>query len=76
MRSIMAKMGNTQDFPRLKVGIGRPESPKFPIAAWVLSKFDKEEQAVLDDAIDEAVNVVESVLALGMEKANSGVRLN
>lgn len=24
LRSIMERMGNTQDFPRIKVGIGRP----------------------------------------------------
>eukprot|EP00798_Chlamydomonas_sp_ICE-L_P010254 gene10254-8172_t len=31
LRSIMARMGNSQDFPRIKIGIGRPSGPT-PIA--------------------------------------------
>ncbi len=34
-RSIIARMGNTQEFPRLKVGIGRPVGD-LPIATYVL----------------------------------------
>ena len=35
MRSIMQHMKGAQDFPRLKIGIGRPEG-RMPVAAFVL----------------------------------------
>ena len=42
MRSIMANLGGAQDFPRLRVGIGRPSGQK-PVAEHVLTPFDKRE---------------------------------
>ncbi len=35
LRSIMERMGNTQDFPRIKLGIGRPSSERALAAASV-----------------------------------------
>ncbi|GLI59692.1 hypothetical protein VaNZ11_001637 [Volvox africanus] len=74
LRSIIDRMGGTQDFPRIKIGIGRPTGP-VPIATYVLQPFSKAERPEIDSAVQESVTLVKSVLALGLEKAASGHRI-
>ena len=48
IKNIIAHLG-TQEFPRIKVGIGeKPEG--WDLADYVLSKYSKEEQKALDEA--------------------------
>ena len=46
MRSIMQHMKGAQDFPRLKIGIGRPEG-RMPVAAFVLQVNPNFEEQML-----------------------------
>ncbi|EFJ49268.1 hypothetical protein VOLCADRAFT_59597 [Volvox carteri f. nagariensis] len=50
LRSIIDRMGGAQDFPRIKVGIGRPSGP-MPIATYVLQPFSKAERPDIDLAV-------------------------
>jgi peptidyl-tRNA hydrolase, PTH1 family len=59
MRSIIQWFGNSHAFPRIKVGIGRPEGP-IPIASYVLGRFGEDQQAELDAVIRSGVCAVES----------------
>lgn len=46
------------------------------MAAYVLSKFARgQEREDIDFAVQEAVQVLRSVLLLGVEKTSSGVRV-
>ncbi|KAG2425984.1 hypothetical protein HXX76_013355 [Chlamydomonas incerta] len=74
LRSIIERMGGTQDFPRIKIGIGRPSGP-MPIASYVLQPFSKGEKPEIDTAVQESIVMIKSVLALGLEKAASGHRV-
>jgi len=56
-----------------QIGIGRPLG-EFPISAYVLQDFSKKEREVIDVAVEESADIVKSVLAVGLEKALSGVR--
>lgn len=56
-----------------QIGIGRPAG-ELPIASYVLQDFTKKEKEVIDVAIVESADIVKSVLAVGLEKALSGVR--
>ena len=47
MRSIITLTGSDQ-FPRIKLGVGEKPHPDYDLAAWVLSKFTKEEQPVIE----------------------------
>ena len=76
MRSIIAQNANSQDFPRIKVGIGRPPAGGMPVPAWVLGRFTKDETPLMEQAAVEAIDAMEAVLTLGVEKASSGQRLN
>ena len=55
-------------------GIGRP-SPSFPVASFVLQNFSDAERADVDGAVRAGADAVRAILALGVERAVSGVRL-
>jgi PTH1 family peptidyl-tRNA hydrolase len=67
MRSIIARLG-TQEFARLRVGIGRPPGRMDP-AAYVLQPFTRDEEIVMDTARDRAVEAIECFLAEGIVAA-------
>lgn len=74
LRSAIECLGGSQDFPRLKIGIGRPPGSMLA-AAWVLQNFSGQEKEVIDVAVQESVLVVQTILSLGLEKALSGTRI-
>lgn len=67
LKDISKSLG-TQDFIRLRFGIGRPPGRQNP-ADYVLSDFSSTERKTLDTLIDEAADAIEDVLALGLDKA-------
>ena len=66
MRSIIQQLGN--DFPRLRLGVGRPPG-RMPAAAYVLQNFGKADQPLLNDLLDEAVRAIDTYLHDGIELA-------
>jgi PTH1 family peptidyl-tRNA hydrolase len=68
MKSIIQHIG--QDFPRLRVGIGRPAG-KMPPAAWVLQDFGKDDMPIVTDIISEAIRATETYLREGIQLAMS-----
>jgi PTH1 family peptidyl-tRNA hydrolase len=67
MGSIMAKL-DTQNFARLRVGIGRPPGRMDP-RDYVLHDFDAEEEAILPEVLDHAVDAIRRFVAAGNEQA-------
>ena len=57
MRSVVNELG-TQDIQRLRIGI-KPQRTICDLCDYVLSKGKIEEQEVLDEAIDNAVDFLE-----------------
>ena len=69
LRSIASHLG-TQDFLRLRVGVGRPgRGDQRPPADYVLSPFTPEEDA--DDLVARAAEAVETLDAEGLEQAQA-----
>lgn len=66
MQSIIEHLG-TQNFPRLRVGIGRP--PDEDAVSYVLSDFTPEEKAVMDGTCERVVAAVECFLTQGITVA-------
>ncbi len=66
MESIIARVG-TSDFPRLRVGIGRP-NPNTDIN-HVLGSFGEDERAVMDETFARAVDAIDVWLADGITVA-------
>lgn len=74
MRSIIAHLG-TNEFPRVKIGIGRPPTGGVSIATYVLQGFTPSEEQGIQDAIQQSIEAIRAVFVLGMEKAVSGNRV-
>jgi len=66
MRDIIRLIGS-EDFPRIRIGIGRPEREK--LSSFVLSKFREEEIKDVADAVERAAKAAESIVTEGLEKA-------
>ncbi len=67
IKSIIAHLGS-QDFPRLRIGIGKSDGKKQTIG-HVLGKFAPEEKKVMQEMLDISVNAVEKSLKEGVEQA-------
>ncbi len=65
LNSINAELGS-QDYPRLRIGIGRPTSGAI---AHVLTRFSAEEAETLAKALELAVDAVEAWIEHGTEYA-------
>ena len=68
LKSIIQHLG-TDQFPRLKVGVGGKPDPDYDLADWVLGKFRGEDRKVMDEAVKRAAGAVECILKDGCEKA-------
>ena len=68
MKSIINHLGN--EFPRLRLGIGRPPG-RMPPAAYVLQDFGKEDEPIVVELIDTAVKAVTTFLTDGINLAMS-----
>lgn len=67
IKSVIEALG-TQQFVRLKIGIGRP-APGQDSADYVLERVTKDEMAVLDPCLERAVDALECVIYRGSEVA-------
>jgi peptidyl-tRNA hydrolase, PTH1 family len=72
LRSIAQAIG-TQDFLRLRIGVGRPgRGDRRSVSDYVLSGFD--EEADVDELVARAADAVETIVSDGLEAAQ--VRFN
>ena len=67
LRSLKAHLPD-DGFIRVRLGIGRPP-PEWDPADYVLGKFAKSEHAQRDRMLEEAEEVVLSIIQLGIQKA-------
>ena len=67
LRSIAQVLG-TQDFLRLRIGVGRPErGDRRPLADWVLANFEPHENAA--EIVGSAADAVETLVREGVTQA-------
>ncbi len=67
IRSIISSLGS-DEFWRLKIGVGRPPGRIDP-ADYVLSRFRKDERAIMDRVVEDAVAVALAFIVDGGEAA-------
>jgi len=63
--SIIASLGS-EEFPRIRVGIGRPDSDE---VSYVLSDFTAEEKEIAREAVAQVTDALLCILAEGIEAA-------
>ena len=69
-KPIISSLGS-QEFPRIKIGVGAKPHPDYDLADWVLSRFTLAEQKLLDPAIEHAAEAVPVIFTQGIERASS-----
>ena len=68
LKSIIQHLG-TDQFPRLKVGVGGKPHPDYDMADWVLGTIQGEDKKVMDEAVKRAADAVECFLKDGPQRA-------
>ena len=68
LKSIIQHLGSDQ-FPRIRVGVGEKPHPDYDLADWVLGKFQGEDKKIMEQAVERAADAVECLLREGIDLA-------
>lgn len=67
----------TEEFPRVRIGVGGPPHPEIKLTDWVLAQVPPDERKTLDEAVARAAVAVECIMEKGIIEAmnlyNGGV---
>lgn len=61
LRSIITLTGS-ENFPRVKIGVGAKPHPDYDLGAWVLSEFSEKERPVVFESFVKAVEAIELIV--------------
>ena len=67
LKSVIACLGS-EDFPRVRIGVGAPPHPDYDMAEWVLSGFKNQDAEEMEQAAQRAAQAVECYILNGPEK--------
>ena len=68
LKNIIAHLG-TENFPRIRLGVGAPPHPDYDVKDWVLSGFKNQDAELMADAAQRAAKAAEAYIAEGAERA-------
>ena len=68
LKNIIQHLG-TDQFPRVKIGVGEKPHPDYDMADWVLSKFTGEDLKTITEAVKRAADAAACVVKDGPDKA-------
>lgn len=68
IKSIISELGS-QEFPRVKIGVGAKPVQEQDLADWVLSSFSASEEKLLKDALDRAADAALCIISDGIQAA-------
>lgn len=68
IKSIIQELGS-QEFPRVKIGVGAKPHPDFDLADWVLSAFSASEEKALAVSLENGAKAVLTILNDGVSAA-------
>lgn len=70
LKSIIEHLGS-EEFPRIKIGVGKKPSPDYDLADWVLGKFSAEGYASLVSRLDDITSAAGMIAADNIDGAMS-----
>lgn len=70
IESIISQMG-TNEFVRLKIGVGRPQVLDFQVSDWVLGRFTEDENVFIKEGLEKALDAVVMIITKGTEAAKN-----
>ncbi len=68
LKSIIMRL-DSEDFPRIKIGIGQKPHPDYDLAKWVLSAFSSAEQKPLEEALGQSIKAAELIVSGQIDEA-------
>ena len=68
LKSVISRLGS-QEFPRVKIGVGAKPHPEYDLADWVLSAFSPQEEALIGPAVEKAAAAVQELIKNGPQSA-------
>lgn len=68
LKNIVALLG-TEDFPRIRLGVGAPPHPDYDMMDWVLSTFRNQDAEEMEQAARRAAEAVECYIEKGPDRA-------
>ena len=68
LKDIIAKLG-TDQFPRIRLGVGAPPHPDYDMADWVLGSFKNQDAVDMADCAARAAEACECYITRGGERA-------
>ncbi|KAI6683370.1 hypothetical protein NL676_029283 [Syzygium grande] len=75
MRSVISHLKGSRDFPRLRIGIGRPPGKMDPVN-FVMRPFNKQEREELDFTFQQGIAALRILLLEGFDKSATFVNSN
>ena len=68
IKSIISCLGS-QEFPRVKIGVGAKPHPDYDLADWVLSVFPQDQRKAMDEVYARAAEAAVTLITKGPEEA-------
>ncbi len=68
IKSIISRLG-TENFPRVKIGVGAPPHPDYDMIDWVIGRISDSEYKTISAAAERAVDAVEEIISAGIDSA-------
>ena len=68
IKSIISELGS-QDFPRVKIGVGAKPNPEYDPADWVLSSFSAQDEKALSVSLKNAAEAALAIIDRGVPEA-------
>ena len=62
-------LSGSEDFPRVKIGIGKKPHPEYELKDWVLSRFTDKDKKLISERLPDIMGAVELIVAGDIDKA-------
>ena len=70
IKSIIAHLGS-ENFPRVKIGVGAKPHPDYDLVDWVLGSFPKNDLKLIDESCENAYNAIKIIMRGDIDGAMS-----
>ena len=70
LKNLILHLG-TDQFPRIKVGVGAPQHPEHEMVNWVIGNFTPAEKKVVAEAVGRAADAIACLIEKGVSEAQN-----
>lgn len=70
LKDIIARLGS-QEFPRVRLGVGEKPNPEYDLADWVLGRLSGDDRKAFESRLEDVADAVELILAGKLPEAQN-----